>query len=1040
MTKQPEISPHPALKLRHTLRGHGSAVYRMALSPDGRILASPSQDRTVRLWNTESGRLVRTLRHGGSLVCVAWSPDGKRFASGGGYDDKQVTLWDAAAGKRIRVLGEHDEIVTGVAWSPDGGRLASCSHDKTIRLWDPAGRRAPRICRGHAASVQGIAWSPGGGQLCSASWDDPLRLWDPKTGESRRTLQGHNSLIHCVAWSPDGRTIASGSDDRTVRLWDAETGRQTMVLEGHTNWVLSVAFLDAGRLLAALGRDGRLLLWRIDDWAQVLRVDGIGESSVFTNLAAHPTLPIMAALGDYYHEIKIWEIDFERLRGAETTAQTTIYVNAKAVLLGDSGVGKSGLGIRIAEKEFRRTSSTHGAQFWHFPTDRLPGLPDGVQAELTLWDLAGQPEYRLTHQLFLDDADAALLLFDCADPHDPFRGVPYWAKVLKKHAPEHAQRFLVSSRYDVSPVTVDRREIDHFLGLHGLDGHYATSAATGEGVAELFGRLLAAIPWAELPRTSTPKLFQAIRAFLLEEKQRIRDPDNADAQPAKADARSTGGKEPSVPADSRPDVADSRPGDASPQSDGESPRCSPGSLLSMDALRRALQERFPEGKATQAEIDTVIGLLQTRGLVHRLKSPSGEDRILLRPECINQYGASIIQAARNHPQGIGAVTERDVLIGNIPFSGFARLPAAEERIVLEATVELLLGHDLGFREMGYLVFPSQIHVTRVPSPAIEGKPPPRAEVAYRFSGAIETIYASLVVRLSYTEHFRREDQWRYAVEFSRAGNRLGFSMAQVEEGAGEIEIWFEPNVTEFDRVTFIRFITDHLRTKGIDIQGQIRLYCPNCDEEVKNRAAIERRLADGKLAIPCQFCDTEIVIPAGVEEHCRRKPALGETQRELKDTVERRRNTEISAFRHDRQNYLDNLSPSSVVKNNQYSKKIEKISTSEMDAKLKGLRKMDTELFNKIVAAARTARAQQVYVSSPSKQLFSNDGILKAEYLIVAEYISRADSEELAQLIKSKEPVSYATPELVEKYWLQKLGDIAGKDGVIVKIDLSGIG
>nr|VFK11373.1 MAG: Ras family protein [Candidatus Kentron sp. LPFa]VFK29396.1 MAG: Ras family protein [Candidatus Kentron sp. LPFa] len=136
-----------------------------------------------------------------------------------------------------------------------------------------------------------------------------------------------------------------------------------------------------------------------------------------------------------------------------------------------------------------------------------------------MWDLAGQPEYRLTHQLFLDDTDTALLLFDCSDAGDPFRGVPYWAKVLRKQAPAYARRFLVSSRADVSPVTVDRREINHALGEYGLDAHYKTSAATGEGVAELFGDLMAAIPWAELPRTSTPRLFQVVREFLLERKQ-----------------------------------------------------------------------------------------------------------------------------------------------------------------------------------------------------------------------------------------------------------------------------------------------------------------------------------------------------------------------------------------------------------------------------------------------------------------------------------------------------------------------------------------
>ena len=324
-------------------------------------------------------------------------------------------------------------------------------------------------------------------------------------------------------------------------------------------------------------------------------------------------------------------------------------------------MGKSGLGIRIAEGEFRPTEgSTHGAQFWHFPTERLPALPPNVQAELTLWDLAGQPEYRLTHQLFLDDTDAALLLFDCSDPNDPFRGVPYWAKVLKKHAPPHARKLLVSARCDVSPVTVDRREINHVLADYGLDEYFKTSAATGEGVAALFERLLSSIPWDQLPRTSTPQLFQVVREFLLERK------------------------------------------------------AAGATLIAMDEVRQAAATRFTERAATQAELDTVVQLLQSRGLVHRLDPRPGVTWVLLKPERINQYGASIIQAARNHPLGIGAVPERDVLIGKLAFTGFERLPQAEEALVLEATAELLIRHDLGFREMGYLVFPSQINVTRLP--------------------------------------------------------------------------------------------------------------------------------------------------------------------------------------------------------------------------------------------------------------------------------------------------------------------------------------
>lgn len=281
----------------------------------------------------------------------------------------------------------------------------------------------------------------------------------------------------------------------------------------------------------------------------------------------------------------------------------------------------------------------------------------------------------------------------------------------------------------------------------------------------------------------------------------------------------------------------------------------------MDEIRQTALERLGGRGVTEAELDTVVQLLQSRGLVYRLNSGPGVAWVLLKPELVNQYGASIVQAAGNHPLGIGAVAERDVLVGELAFAGFQRLSQIEEALVLRATVELLIGRDLCFREMGYLVFPSQINVTRLPP----GETHSRTEVACRVSGGIETIYASLVVRLSYTDYFRREDQWKYAVEFSRDGVRLGFSMRQVEEGTGELEIHFFPGISEFDHVTFIRFVTEHLRAKGIDIEEQIRLYCPKCSKEVVNREAIEVRIGAGLLDIPCQYCATPVLIPRSVE-------------------------------------------------------------------------------------------------------------------------------------------------------------------------------
>ncbi|MBI4319076.1 MAG: hypothetical protein HY675_11355 [Chloroflexi bacterium] len=182
-------------------------------------------------------------------------------------------------------------------------------------------------------------------------------------------------------------------------------------------------------------------------------------------------------------------------------------------------MGKTTLSIRIAENVYREMPQTHGMRHSRIPVTTLVtqirGLV-GAEAELTLWDFAGQPDYHIIHQLFLNDTNAALLLFDSSDPLDKFRGISYWAKVLKTQAPAEALKYLVLARCDEQRVTLAQREINRILGEHDLDGYVQSSAKTGEGVGELVRRLVADIGWDRLPRTTTPRLFQAVREVILE--------------------------------------------------------------------------------------------------------------------------------------------------------------------------------------------------------------------------------------------------------------------------------------------------------------------------------------------------------------------------------------------------------------------------------------------------------------------------------------------------------------------------------------------
>jgi tRNA A-37 threonylcarbamoyl transferase component Bud32 len=202
-----------------TLHGHthGTGV---AYSPDGRHLASWSEDNTVRVWDAAGGQELRTLQgHTGTVSEVTYSPDGRRLASAG--FDGTVRVWDAAGGQELLALKGHRDRVRGVAYSPDGRQLASAGNDRTVRVWDAAGGQELRTLKGHTGVVVGVAYSPDGRRLASAGQDGTVRVWDAASGRELLALKGHTDMVWSVAFSPDGRQLASAGNDRTVRVWEA---------------------------------------------------------------------------------------------------------------------------------------------------------------------------------------------------------------------------------------------------------------------------------------------------------------------------------------------------------------------------------------------------------------------------------------------------------------------------------------------------------------------------------------------------------------------------------------------------------------------------------------------------------------------------------------------------------------------------------------------------------------------------------------------------------------------------------------------------
>jgi WD40 repeat protein len=287
-----------------TLSGHDSWIQALAFCPGADQLASGSNDTTIRLWHIVTGECEKTLvGHRDRILALHWHPDGTTLVSSS--LDGTIRLWDTTTGECIKEFPISINWALAVDLSPDGLTLVTGSDGTTVKFWDLATGTCQGTLPDYECQVWSVMFSPTGDHILTAGEDQTLKLWDIESGRCLKTLLGHRGRVWLVVYSPDGHTCLSASDDQTLKLWDVATGQCLKTFTAYSNWMQSVAISPTGQLLASSSEDQVIRLWDMQTGSCVQTLQG--HTKLIMSVVFSPDGTRLASASDD-QTLRVWHV------------------------------------------------------------------------------------------------------------------------------------------------------------------------------------------------------------------------------------------------------------------------------------------------------------------------------------------------------------------------------------------------------------------------------------------------------------------------------------------------------------------------------------------------------------------------------------------------------------------------------------------------------------------------------------------------------------------------------------------------------------